>query len=104
MRNRFQKTGKRKNRWEIAKKMTIFIVVLLPWKQSAIYSYERKLNPRCVAHLHCKCQELKPKVETNSSFSVLHPSSGVDTVPSEMKMTSVKCACAIQKNIACNGK
>ena len=34
----------------------------------------------CVSNLHCKCQELKPKVETNTSFSVLHPSIGVDTV------------------------
>ena len=33
-----------------------------------------------MASLHCECQELKPKVETNSSFLVLHPSSGVDTV------------------------
>ena len=33
-----------------------------------------------MAHLYCECQELKPKVETKSSFLVLHPSSGVDTV------------------------
>ena len=33
-----------------------------------------------VASLHCECQELKPKVETNTSFLVLHTSSGVDTV------------------------
>ena len=38
-----------------------------------------KRNPRCVANLHCECQELKPKGETNSSFLVLHPSSGVHT-------------------------
>ena len=31
-------------------------------------------------NLHCECQELKPKAETNSSFLVLHPSSGVHTV------------------------
>ena len=30
--------------------------------------------------LPCECQELKPKGETNSSFSVLHPISGVHTV------------------------
>ena len=53
---------------------------LLPWQQSAIYSYEWKRNPRCVANLHCECQELKLKAETNSSFLVLHPSSGVHTV------------------------
>ena len=53
---------------------------LLPWQQSVIYSYERKRNPWCVANLHRECQELKPKVEINSSFLVLHPSSGVDTV------------------------
>ena len=52
----------------------------MSWQQSAIYSYERKSNPGCVAKVHCKCQELEPKVETNSSFLVLHPSSGVDTV------------------------
>ena len=53
---------------------------MLPWQQSAIYSYERKWNPRCVGNLHCECQEHKPKVEMNTSFLVLHPSSGVDTV------------------------
>ena len=53
---------------------------LLPWQQAAIYSYERKWNPRCVANLHCECQELKPKVETNTSFLVRRPFSGVDTV------------------------
>ena len=39
-----------------------------------------KKNPGCVANLHGDRQELKPKVEANSSFLVLHPSSGVDTV------------------------
>ena len=53
---------------------------LLPWQQSAIYSYERKWNPRCFTNLHCECQEHKPKVEINISFLVLHPSSGVDTL------------------------
>ena len=53
---------------------------LLPWQQSAIYSYEWKRNPGCVANLHCECQELKPKVETNSPFLVSRPSSGVNTV------------------------
>ena len=53
---------------------------LLPWQQSAIYSYERKWNPRCVPNLHCECQELKPKVETNTPFLVRHPFSGVDSV------------------------
>ena len=45
-------------------------------------SYERKRNRGCVANLHCECQltMLKPKVETNKSFLVLHPFSGVDTV------------------------
>ena len=40
----------------------------------------KKKNPRCVANLHCGYQELKPKGETNSSFLVLHPFSGVHTV------------------------
>ena len=35
---------------------------------------------RCVPNLHCKVQERKPKADTNSSFCVLHPSSGVHTV------------------------
>ena len=52
----------------------------MPWQESAIYTYERKWNLRCVANLHCECQELKPKVEINTSFLVLHPSSDVDTV------------------------
>ena len=34
----------------------------------------------CVPNLHCECQELKLKVETNTSFLVRHPFSGVDTV------------------------
>ena len=33
-----------------------------------------------MANLPCECQELKPKVETNSSFLVLHPPLGVDIV------------------------
>ena len=33
-----------------------------------------------MANLHCECQELKPKAETNSLFLVLQPSSGVHTV------------------------
>ena len=53
---------------------------MLPWQQSAIYSYERKCNPMCVPNLHCECQELKPKVETNTSFLVRHPFSCVATV------------------------
>ena len=63
---------------------------LLPWQQSAIYSYERKWNPGCVRNLHCECQEVKPKVETNTSFLVRHPFSGVDsvkTVGSHLKQT-----------------
>ena len=56
---------------------------LLPCQQSAAYRYERKRNPRCVANLRCECQELKPKPETNSSFLVIHPSSGVHTVNTE---------------------
>ena len=33
-----------------------------------------------MTNLPCECQELKPKGETNSSFLVLHPLSGVHTV------------------------
>ena len=71
---------KEPNRWKIAKKNYYLYDCLLPWQQSAIHSDERKRNPGCVANLHCECQELKLKVETNSSFLVLHPSLGVDTV------------------------
>ena len=53
---------------------------MLPWQQAAIYSYERKWNPRYVANLHCECQELKSKVEANTSLLVRRPFSGVDTV------------------------
>ena len=46
-----------------------------------------------MANLHCECQELKPKGDTDSSFLVLHPSSGVDnvkTVGSHLKRTKSK--------------
>ena len=46
-----------------------------------------------MANLHCECQELKPKVERNSSFLVLHPPLGVDivnTVGSHLKDVRVK--------------
>ena len=43
---------------ENSKKNGYLYGCLLPWQQSAIYSYERKRNPRCVANLHCECQEL----------------------------------------------
>ena len=33
-----------------------------------------------MTNLPCECLELKPKGETNSSFLVLHPLSGVHTV------------------------
>ena len=33
-----------------------------------------------MTNLPCECEELKPKGETNSSFLVLHPLSGVHTV------------------------
>ena len=49
-------------------------------QQPAIYSYERKRNPGCMTSLHCECQEPNPKAETHSSFSVLHPFSGVDAI------------------------
>ena len=75
--------------WKIAK-YGYLCDRLLSWQQSAIYSYERKWNPRSVANLHCQCQELKPKVAANTSFLVLHPFSGVDivkTVGSHLNMS-----------------
>ena len=77
---------------ENSKKNGYLCDCLLPWQQSAIHSYERKWNPRCVPNLHCECQELKPKVETNTSFLVRHPFSGVDsvkTVGSHLKVKKV---------------
>ena len=58
--------------------MVIFAIVCC--HGNVIYSYERKWNPRCVPNLHSEYQELKPKVETNTSFLVRHPFSDVDTV------------------------
>ena len=59
-----------------------------------------------MANLHCECQELKPKVETNSSFLVLHPPLGVDivnTVGSHLKRLDIneiigKLTCEIMEN------
>ena len=91
VRNRFHKTVEFKdilprltqereaNRWKIEENGYLHDW-LLPWQQSATHSWARKRNPRYVVNLHCECQELKPKDETNSSFLVLHPSSGVDAV------------------------
>ena len=65
---------------------------LLPWQQSAIHSFERKRNPRCVDKFRRECQGVKPKGESNSSFSVLHPSSGEDiviTVGSHLKVAYI---------------
>ena len=72
------KSRKETNRLKIAKNGYLYDF-LLPWQQPAIYLYERKRNPRCVANLNCECQELTPKVETNRSHLVLRPSC-VDTV------------------------
>ena len=38
------------------------------------------MDSKSVASLSCECQELKPQAETNGSFLVLHPPSGVNTV------------------------
>ena len=48
--------------------------------ESAQYRLEISFNAKGFANLHCECQELKPKDETNSSFLVLHLSLGVDTI------------------------
>ena len=42
--------------------------------------YERKINPGSVANLHCECQGLKPKVQSNSSFLVVRIFLDVNTV------------------------
>ena len=67
---------------ENSKKNGYLYDCLLPWQQSAIHSYERKRNPRCVPNLHCECEELKPEGETNSSFLVLHPKT--ESTPKEL--------------------
>ena len=53
---------------------------LLLWQQSGIRSHERKINPWSVANLNCEYQELKPKVQSNSSFLVILVFLDVDTV------------------------
>ena len=55
-----------------------------------------------MANLHCECQELKPKVETNSSFLVLHPPLGVDivnTVGSHLKTSRSRSAILVAKTM-----
>ena len=67
------------NRLKTANKGYLFDL-LLPWQLSGICSYQQKINPWCVVNLHGKCQELKPKVQSNRSFLVLHLSLGVVTI------------------------
>ena len=64
---------------EDSKKMVIFTIVCC-YGNNLQHTHINEKNPTCVANLHCECQELKHKAETNSSFLVLHPSSGVCTV------------------------
>ena len=54
-----------------------------------------------VAILYCKCQELKPKGETNtgSSLFILHPCTVVDTVGSHRKLS----ANSVKLLTVCNG-
>ena len=70
-------TTKNSQPWKKSK-VSIFLSLLAV--NSTEISYEQKRNPGYVADLHCECQELKPKVERNISFLVLHPFSGVNTV------------------------
>ena len=60
------------------KKMVIFTILFVAI--ATVCNILILMKKGCVANLHCECQELKPKAETNSSFLVLHPSSGVHTV------------------------
>ena len=84
--NRFHKTAdfqdilqrltleKEANRWKIAKKMVIFTRVCCHGNSlQHTHMNENGIPGVCVANLHCECQELKPKVETNTSFLVRHP-------------------------------
>ena len=64
---------------ENSKNMAIFTIVCCHGNSQSA-TYERKRNPRCVGNLPCECRKLKPEVETNKSFLVLHPSLGVDIV------------------------
>ena len=60
--------------------MAVFTIVCCHGNSLQYTHMNEKTNPWCVANLLCECQELKPKVETNSSFLVLHPPLGVDIV------------------------
>ena len=64
---------------ENSKKIVIFAIVCCHGN-SLQYTCINENRIPSVTNLHCECQELKPKVETNTSFLVLHPSTGVDTV------------------------
>ena len=90
VRNRFHMTAdfqdilprltleKEANRWKITKRwLSLRLFVAMATVCNILILMKK--NPRCVANLHCECQDLKPKGETNSSFLVLRPSSGVHT-------------------------
>ena len=61
-------------------KMFICAIVCCHGKSLQYTHMNEKQIPGVLLNLHGEWQELKPKVETNISFLVLHPSSGVDTV------------------------
>ena len=59
------------------------------------------INEKEIPNLNCEFQELKPKGETNSSFLVLYPSSGVHTVKtvgSHLKLILIEhvCGCCLR--------
>ena len=60
--------------------MVIFAIVCCHGNSLQYTHMNENGIPDVFLNLHCECQELKPKVETNTSFLVRHPFSGVDTV------------------------
>ena len=78
----FTKANSRKGSKQVenSKKMVIFVIVCCHGNSLQYTHMNENGIPGCIANLHCECQELKPKVEANTSFLVRHPFSVVDTV------------------------
>ena len=53
---------------------------MLSWQRPVIHSWTKNKSLVCCFAFHCECQELKPKVQSSSSFLGLHLSLRVDTV------------------------
>ena len=60
--------------------MVIFTISCCHGNSLGYAHMNKKINPWSVANLHCECQGLKPKVQSNSSFLVVRIFLDVDTV------------------------